>query len=144
MRLRALGPKDLDQIWVLEETVFSLSWSKKQLATFLGEKQVHFWGIELWEQLIAYISWINLFEQAEIWNVAVLPEYRRQGLGSCLLQKALSCLQRDGVKKIFLEVRETNLPAQKLYLKFGFLFQGRRKKYYPDTQEDALIMLKEI
>jgi len=143
-RLRVLGLGDLDQLETLERTVFSLSWSKKQLATVLAVKNVQFWGIVRLDQLIGYISWVNLLQEAEIWNVAVLPEYRRQGWGSSLLKKALFCLKKNQVKKVFLEVRASNLPAQQLYLKFGFCVQGRRKNYYSDTKEDALIMVKEM
>ncbi len=77
---------------------------------------------------------------AHVATLAVHPDYRRRGIGECLLAHALlACIER-GVAEAVLEVREKNLSAQELYLKFGFEVVGIRKGYYNDTGEDAVLM----
>jgi ribosomal-protein-alanine N-acetyltransferase len=75
--------------------------------------------------------------------VVVLKSKRGQGIGSVLIEEALNKIQNAGIKKVFLEVRENNLPAIGAYKKFGFNQISVRKKYYLDG-ENALVMLKEF
>jgi ribosomal-protein-alanine N-acetyltransferase len=76
----------------------------------------------------------------EIENIAVLPEARRRGLGSRLLNEFLARVESDSETSVYLEVRESNRAALGLYQKWGFSEAGRRKKYYLNPQEDALIL----
>lgn len=82
-------------------------------------------------------------EQSDLLILAVLPEHRRRGVGATLLKRLLSGAKRRGAEKIFLEVRESNAAAQRLYEANGFQTIGLRKKYYPDG-ENALIMAKKL
>lgn len=77
-------------------------------------------------------------------NIAVRDIYRRQGLGRNLLEAALREAGIGGVREAFLEVRESNSSAQRLYQKCGFQIIGRRLKYYSNPQEDALVMKRLI
>ena len=79
-------------------------------------------------------------EEWEIENIAILPEARRRGLGSRLLNEFLARTENDAGASIFLEVRESNQAARQLYEKWGFSEAGRRKNYYQKPQEDALIL----
>jgi [ribosomal protein S18]-alanine N-acetyltransferase len=79
-------------------------------------------------------------DEAEVLNVAVLTEARRQGQASALLTTALDQFRNSGVLRIFLEVRESNQPAIAFYTKQGFTCSGRRKVYYCNPVEDALCM----
>jgi ribosomal-protein-alanine N-acetyltransferase len=79
-------------------------------------------------------------DEVHISNIAVHPEWRGQGLGALLLLHMLfHALEHEAVV-VQLEVRENNVAAQRLYERFGFEKVGRRKKYYRDTGEDALLM----
>lgn len=78
--------------------------------------------------------------EAEILNVVVAPEVRCQGLATALLKEGLDRLARDRVRRVWLEVRESNAPAQRLYHRFGFLQTGRRPQYYQHPSEDALLL----
>lgn len=80
-----------------------------------------------------------LGEEWEIENVAVAAGAQRRGLGSRLLQELLERARARGARAIFLEVRESNEAAQRLYTKSGFASAGRRKSYYQDPPEDALL-----
>ncbi|HKW76060.1 MAG TPA: ribosomal protein S18-alanine N-acetyltransferase [Terriglobales bacterium] len=79
-------------------------------------------------------------DEWEIENVAVLPEARRRGLGSRLLNEFLARVESEAGTSVYLEVRESNRAARGLYQKWGFSEAGRRKSYYLDPQEDALIL----
>jgi len=75
----------------------------------------------------------------EILNLAVHPDYRKKGLATSLLQRAFEICKKKGIAKSFLDVKVSNTPAIELYKKFGYVQIGVRKKYYPDTKEDALL-----
>jgi [ribosomal protein S18]-alanine N-acetyltransferase len=83
-------------------------------------------------------------DEAEVLNLAVRTEARRQGQASALLAAAFDQFRNLGVIRIFLEVRESNQPAIAFYRKHGFLPSGRRKAYYRDPIEDALCMEKKL
>ncbi len=91
--------------------------------------------------LAGYLFSYALPPEGEIANLAVAPECRRRGIGEALLKEGLSRMKEKGCQCFFLEVRETNLAAQALYAKLGFKVMGRRKKYYQNPKEDALLML---
>ena len=78
--------------------------------------------------------------EAEILNVVVAPEWRQQGLATALLQAGLDRLVQARVSRVWLEVRESNIPAQRLYRRFGFTQAGRRPQYYQHPAEDALLL----
>ncbi|WP_456325187.1 ribosomal protein S18-alanine N-acetyltransferase [Desulfonauticus submarinus] len=134
--------ENLEQLWYIENSCFPYPWTKKQLEGALKQSKVYFFGIFVQEKIIAYTSLVCLGWEGEIWNLAVLSNWRRQGVGSYLLSRSLDFFNDKGVKEVFLEVRESNIPAIQLYLKFGFKKIGIRKNYYPDTKEDAIVMKK--
>ena len=76
-------------------------------------------------------------------NVAVAPDYRRQGVGEKLILALVDALKERGSHWLMLEVRQSNAPARALYAKLGFAEVGRRKNYYSKPREDALILRKE-
>ena len=85
-----------------------------------------------------------VLEEAEILNLAVHPDHTRRGLGTALVQDVLGDLGRAGARKVFLEVRVSNAGAQAFYARLGFESKGRRRGYYSDPPEDALILARDI
>jgi [ribosomal protein S18]-alanine N-acetyltransferase len=81
-----------------------------------------------------------ILEEAHITIMAIAPEYQGQGLGQALLWALLASAHHRGLERATLEVRASNQAALALYQKYGFTEAGRRRRYYPDTQEDALIL----
>jgi ribosomal-protein-alanine N-acetyltransferase len=81
-----------------------------------------------------------ILEEAHITILAIHPDYQRQGLGQALLYALMVSAQRRGLERATLEVRVSNQSALALYQKFGFQEAGRRRRYYEDTGEDALIL----
>jgi len=84
------------------------------------------------------VMWRAIADEGEILTIAVLPPWRRQGLGERLLQAALNAIDQTGVQSVFLEVAENNLGARQMYRKHGFVQVGRRSGYYNGI--DALVM----
>jgi ribosomal-protein-alanine N-acetyltransferase len=90
--------------------------------------------------LLGYaVAWFAA-DEAEIANIAVAPDARRRGVGTLLLDEILQSAAAFGARTVFLEVRESNAEARKRYEARGFEIAGRRKKYYRQPDEDALIM----
>jgi len=92
------------------------------------------------DQVCGFIVGREAAREWEIENVAVRGSARRRGLGSRLLSEFLDCVRARGAAEVYLEVRESNLAARKLYEKWGFVEAGRRKAYYQDPPEDALLL----
>ncbi len=90
--------------------------------------------------LQGYLGCWALADALHIVTVAVDPTYQRRGLGEILVQQALDLAHKLGVDEVTLECRESNEPALKLYRKYQFKQAGRRRRYYQDNKEDALIL----
>lgn len=136
--------KDLKEIARLESECFtSEPWNHRMLAeSFLSG---NCFGSLLEEDgaITAYGGMSVAADEAEIQLIATAEMYRRCGRGGKVLSDLLDEAKRRGVKKVFLEVRVSNSPAQLLYLKHGFKGLYARSRYYPDG-EDAIVMKKEL
>lgn len=98
--------------------------------------------VEINKQIISFICFLVLTDEIELEAIYVKPEFRKNGYGCMLLQKMFDDGKNLGCKQIFLEVRETNQCAKKLYIKNGFIVISCRMKYYGN--ENGLVMKKEI
>lgn len=92
------------------------------------------------ERLLGLGGLWSILEEAHITILAVRPDYQRQGFGQALLWALLRVAWQRSLERATLEVRVSNHSAQSLYQKFGFQKAGRRRRYYPDTGEDGLIL----
>ncbi|GAB6176678.1 ribosomal protein S18-alanine N-acetyltransferase [Desulfobaculum senezii] len=135
-----LGADDVDALVALESECFSHPWGAEQFRLGLERKVFYVFGLRQGDALAAYCSLYLVADEAEILNIAVRPGLREAGLGSHLLGMILQISAKMGMKAAHLEVRASNVPAQRLYAKFGFEQVGVRPKYYPDTGEDAFLM----
>lgn len=100
-----------------------------------------------WEtpaRLAGFIYARQVADEAEILNIAVRPSFRRQGVGEQLLNGMLERLRSNQVTRVFLEARESNAPAIALYEKHGFVRNGRRRGYYSNPPEDALLFERKL
>lgn len=93
--------------------------------------------------LLGYAVLYTVLDEGNLDNIAVAPEFRRQGVADALLC-ALTGFARGHLARLFLEVRASNAPALTLYRKYGFAEVGRRKNYYENPREDAILMTWEI
>ena len=92
------------------------------------------------EIAVGYVGYLGIIDEYEITNVATHPDYRRLGIGSALIGALVEKAERNGILRITLDVRESNAPAIALYEKFGFAPCGKRKSFYSNPREDALVM----
>jgi len=90
--------------------------------------------------LIGYVGSWKIGEEAHLTNLAVHPDHRRRGIAKALLEKLMDWARNAGVVSMTLEVRESNEIARNLYRSMGFFDAGRRRRYYSDNGEDAVIM----
>ena len=90
--------------------------------------------------LLGFAAYRRVIDEAELLNLAVHPEHQQQGVGRALLEEGSKRLLQMGARRIFLEVRASNEPAQKLYFSMGFAIRARRKDYYRNPQDDALVL----
>ncbi|MFQ5839997.1 MAG: ribosomal protein S18-alanine N-acetyltransferase, partial [Candidatus Methylomirabilales bacterium] len=95
-------------------------------------------------QVVGYCCLWIMADELQIANLAVIPTLRRQGIGRRLVAAALAVAAARGVRRAFLEVRAGNDAAQALYRRFGFSVLARRRRYYSEPREDALIMRLDI
>lgn len=87
-----------------------------------------------------YIVGRSVLDEGEILNLGVARAVRRRGVGRSLVERLMSDFTRAGVRRVFLEVRESNLAARRLYAEFGFDAVGRRPRYYRSPVEDAVVL----
>lgn len=142
MILRAWEEKDVDTIAEMEKRCFPQdAWTKGMLSELLDSP--YEWAVLAEEggQVCGYCVLSVLFEDAEVLNIAVAPAYRKQGYGKLLMETMLEKARSLNALQCFLEVRESNTPAIRLYESYGFAQYGVRKRYYEDG-ENALVMKK--
>ena len=138
----AMKLQDVDAVHAIESRSFPLPWSK---ATFQSEitdnRFAHYLVARNRQGAVGYGGMWVILDEAHITTLAVVPEYRKQGLGSRLLRFLMDLALHLGAVKMSLEVRTSNAEAIRLYEKNGFVKRGLRKQYYQD--EDAYIMWKD-
>ena len=100
--------------------------------------------VEAASKVAGFVAFHQVLDEADLRNLAVLPEHRRRGVARALLEAACHRLQQAGTKRLFLEVRVSNEPALTLYSSLGFVLHSRRKNYYRDPDEDAYVLCLEL
>lgn len=125
---------------LLDAQCFSLPWSENSFAEALNGKGYSFFGCFEGERLLGYGGMLTVLDEADVTNVAVLPEARRQGIGRALVEALIEEAKARDLVCLHLEVREGNEGARRLYEALGFVTDGRRKGYYRQPTEDAILM----
>ena len=134
----------LEELEKLERICFSRPWSRKMLAEELENQCAAFLVAEdsVSGRVLGYAGLMVVADEGYITNVAVFPEYRRQGIAAQILQVFVQFAEANRLAFLTLEVRPSNAAAIALYQGFGFEEVGRRKNYYDLPKEDALILTK--
>lgn len=131
------------QIAELEKQCFSDPWSENSIRSELNNP------LSLWfvacdgASVVGYVGSQSVLGEADMMNLAVAPNYRRQAVAHNLIATLVDALTETGVHSLTLEVRVSNSPAIGLYTKNGFIAVGKRPNYYHNPKEDALILRKE-
>jgi ribosomal-protein-alanine N-acetyltransferase len=166
--IKPMRPAHIPALMEIEREAFSLPWPERSYRHEVTQNEfahyyvlcprsvTHLAGpVSAWHRLwhvmrrpsttgtkiiLSYGGFWLMYDEAHISTLAVRAKYRRQGLGELMLVALLEEAQRVGALRATLEVRVSNLAAQALYAKYGFEQVGRRKAYYNDNREDALIL----
>ncbi len=141
-QIRFMTEQDLRRVAEIERETFSVPWSEKAFADSLKNENTLFIVAEKNGVVAGYFGAYISFHEGNVSNVAVSAECRRQGIAAKMLEAAFVFLGERKVTDIFLEVRETNIPAIRLYEQCGFQKIGIRKNFYEKPVENALVMWK--
>ncbi|MBP1043285.1 ribosomal protein S18-alanine N-acetyltransferase [Vagococcus sp. BWB3-3] len=136
------GKEELAQrLWQISQASFDYGspWNVDQFLADINNPVSHYVLVEKVEKVIGYVVFHQVLDEAEVINIAVLPEFKGKKVAQELLEYGLKEIG-ENVQQVFLEVRETNDSAKGLYLKVGFEEIGRRKAYYHHPEEDGLVM----
>ena len=139
--IRKMTLEDLAVIVELDQISFSLPWPERSFRFELTENIAsRCWVAEVDQHVVGMVVGWMLVDELHIATIATHPDFRRQGIARKLLSHALSHAIDEGAQSSFLEVRESNLAAQEMYRQFGYQATGRRRHYYRDNDEDAILM----
>jgi len=140
MLIRRMTPADIPTVIEIDTAAGILQpWSPNSYAHELNKQTAFCWVAEVEGRLAGSLTMWDLVGEAEIANIAVHPDFWRQGIARALMQTALDKAAKLGLTRVMLEVRASNEPAQSLYRAFGFVEDGLRRGYYVNG-EDAILM----
>ena len=144
MQIGQMDASQVEQVAALERETFSLPWDEPAVRAELSNP------LSLWltasegELVVGYVGSQTCFDDTDILNVTVRPDFRRRGIAEALLLALEAQLFERGSRQITLEVRASNTPALALYEKLGYQPVGLRKNYYEKPREDARILQKQL
>lgn len=134
----------MKQIAELEKLCFNDPWSENSIASELNNR-LSLWLVAVEDDLVVgYVGSQTVLGETDMMNIATHPDYRKQGIGTALINELITELKNRNSHSLMLEVRVSNDPAISVYQKMGFTEVGRRRNYYRNPREDALILRKEF
>lgn len=143
MRFTLMENAHVSQVAQLEKLCFSAPWSENSISSELTNP-LSCWLVALdGDRVAGYVGSQTVLDESDMMNIAVDPQYRRQGIAQALVEELVKCLARKGSRCLTLEVRASNAGAIALYGKLGFVQVGLRKNYYRNPRENAMILRKE-
>jgi ribosomal-protein-alanine N-acetyltransferase len=135
--------KDIKEVLEIEKACYSTPWSRNSFISEINDNEdAYYFVARSGGRIAGYMGVWFILDEGHITNVAVHPDFRRQGVATSLFNFVFTVGKSKGVNSFTLEVRVSNFGAQRLYTKMGFVFVGVRKGYYQDNNEDAYIMWK--
>jgi [ribosomal protein S18]-alanine N-acetyltransferase len=139
------SPAEIEDLLVIEDASFTNPWSREMYLSELRNTGVSFLFLarDSTGRAVGFCSFWRVLDELHINNLAVLAEFRRTGVGSALLARALHEGMARGARRATLEVRRSNAAARQLYGRFGFNVAGVRKDYYTHPVEDALVLWRD-
>ncbi|MFZ5996776.1 MAG: ribosomal protein S18-alanine N-acetyltransferase [Nitrospirota bacterium] len=142
--IREMSPEDIPEVILIERRSFTTPWSETSFHSELYNRYSITRVAELNHKIIGYICVRQIADECHLMDLAVHPDYRRQGVAVMLFNNVLQDTITDGCRFMYLEVRVSNQAAKKLYEKLGFKIIGIRKNYYVNPTENAFIMMREL
>ncbi len=143
-RIRSAVPADAAGLELIERRSFSDPWTEASFREALTSPWTFGLIADGGRGVAGYLIAREVARTGEVLNLAVAPEFRRRGIGGALLEAGIATLRRRRADEVLLEVRESNVSAQALYLGYGFRPVGQRAAYYRNPREDALVLRLEM
>jgi [ribosomal protein S18]-alanine N-acetyltransferase len=141
MTIRKMILEDIDQVLAIDEASFSLPWPARSFHFEVTNNPAsRSWVAEIEGHVVGMVVAWMIVDEIHIATIATHNDFRRQGIGEKLLIHTLKSAKEEGAVTSFLEVRESNRFARQMYNKFGYVEVGRRRHYYKDNNEDAILM----
>lgn len=142
--IKKIEEEDIEKICRIEKQVFPDAWSAAGIRESFVQPYTMFLGAWLSDEFVGYLIFYFAADEGEVVRIAVDAKYRRRGAALRLLEEIEKICRERNIRKIMLDVRESNEAAAKLYKNFGFAEDGRRKSYYSNPAEDAVLMSRVI
>ena len=142
--IKPLTMEEVEKAVALEETCFSSPWSKQAFVDTVTKDCYRYYAAYVDSEYVGTAGLILRYDEADISNVAVHPDWRGKGIASMLMEHVIQEAQEQGLHSLLLEVREGNTSARRLYEKTGFVIDGVRKNYYQNPVEDAVLMSRKL
>ena len=143
MIIKNMTAAEVSKVANLEKICFNDPWSERSVASEL-DNALSLWLVAMeGDALAGYVGSQTVMGETDMMNIAVAPEFRRQGIAEKLVEALVDALKARESHCLTLEVRSSNEPAKSLYEKLDFQQVGLRKNYYRNPKEDALILRKE-
>jgi ribosomal-protein-alanine N-acetyltransferase len=143
LQLREMEYADVQHVRAIEVVSFGSPWRTSSYSRAISDPRQHFYVAEAAGQMVGYAGFWVEGDSAHIAKVAVRADCQRRGIGAALLEFLLDEIRRLGLGQAHLEVRKSNVAAQRLYRRFGFRFERVQPQAYPDNREDALILVRD-
>lgn len=142
MKIEKMNCTHIDRVCEIENSCFSHPWSRQSIENELNNDTSLFWVATENNDVIGYIGMSVVIDEGYIFNVAVDDTHRKKGVGTALINELVTYGKKNNFSFITLEVRESNVTAQSLYSKFGFIKVGERRDYYSNPKENAILLTK--
>lgn len=142
--VRDMAAADLAAVVAIEAESYSVPWSESTFRGLLRRRDAEMVVAVAGDVVIGYAAFWCVVDQGELGNVAVSSAWRGLGLGARLVEEVIRRAARRGIVEVFLEVRPTNTVARRLYERLGFAAVGRRRNYYQQPVEDALVLRRPV
>ncbi len=143
MNIEPARLSEVDEMVKIEKKAFHSHWNKQTFIDELSAENGKYITARESGKILGYSGFRYVLDEAHITTLAVERKSRKKGIGTALISKLIEDARSMGIKKLYLEVRQSNTPAQKIYKKLGFKVIDRRREYYQHPVEDALVMQNE-
>lgn len=132
----------VEDVFLVEQSAFLHPWSKQSFLDELVNPLAKYFVLTINNQVAGYAGLWHIVDEGHITNIAIKKELQGQGLSNYLLKEIIDYKNKNNLSFLTLEVRESNIIAQKLYEKYNFKKTGERKKYYENSETAFLYSLE--
>lgn len=139
-KIKAMNSSHVEGVFEVSKLSLSETWNMESIERELSNKLAKYFVALDGDKVIGFIGMWIILDEGDITNIAVHPNYRKQGIGNLLINRLVSLCKESNINSLTLEVREGNIPAQNLYKKHKFKEEGLRKNFYDNPKENAIIM----